>query len=427
MNKVLFLLVSFLCAIMFFAKFFFLVSENSSDFYLLAVIELISIVVLFGWSIFSFITSEKVKKMRPSRTRFSLPVIILATLCITLLVSSFIQTSVTNSLDWDAVALYDARAKFLLDGVKFSEMKSLTSFDFKNGYYYSLYPPFTSILHFGWYRFGIPAPVPVLYSLFLVMFATGIFLMLHPRLGISWSLLATFIVIGQQNLFSTSIIAYSNLPYTLYLSLGILFLHRYLIDKKNWYLGFGIILVMSSQWIRFLEPSWLIVVISFAAISWKSLSLRRTIIPAILLTASCIISYVSWKYFAEVVSQKETIFQTSLLNFLEPVLGIFTGSLLIISIAYLKMWGGTLIIYIGSIIAALNLQDEEAKADLFLVFLIVLSFSMYFFGLYFISFQFEWWPEMGGSLLRSSTFLLPVAVYLLTKATKQIFKNKTKI
>ena len=108
-------------------------------------------------------------------------------------------------------------------------------------------------------------------------------------------------------------------------------------------------------------------------------------------------------------------------------MGIFTGSLLIISIAYLKMWGGTLIIYIGSIIAALNLQDEEAKADLFLVFLIVLSFSMYFFGLYFISFQFEWWPEMGGSLLRSSTFLLPVAVYLLTKATKQIFKNKTKI
>ena len=49
--------------------------------------------------------------------------------------SSFYLNFAKVSIHWDAVALYDARAKFLSGGMKFSDIPSLARYDNLNQYY----------------------------------------------------------------------------------------------------------------------------------------------------------------------------------------------------------------------------------------------------------------------------------------------------
>jgi hypothetical protein len=425
MNKLTFYLATFLSSIILILKCYFIFSERTQHTYAIGVLEVVILIGLLFYSLYLYVTKSKKQNFTIKQSLITKKNLILI-VAITLLISiSFLQTTIKKSLDWDAVALYDARATFMLNGVKFSEMKNLTTFDYKNKYYYSLYPPFTSLLHFSWYNSHIPLPVSVIYSFMLLILAIGLFAVLKPRIGITWSLLVTITTIGQQSLFSTSLIAYSNLPYTLYLAFGILLLHKYLIEKEPWWLYLGAILVASSQWIRFLELSWLAVILSFILANVKIKNINKTIKAPLTLISTCVLSYTSWKYFSEVISEKDVIFQFSILYLLDPVVGIFTGSFLVIFIAFIKMWGSVILVYLSSIIGFFtNLDDENVRADFFLIAIIVISFVMYLAGLYFISFQFDWWVEMGGSMLRSSTFLLPLSIYLIAKTTKSLFKKK---
>jgi len=428
MNKITYFFLLSLSILISAEKVYFFIQEPKYHSSLLGIAELSLMVGLLFWSLYSFLktpptvvkTSDSKSRSKPAAKKV---IAILVGAGLFLGLSSFWHNYTKIALDWDAVALYDARAQFLRGGVKFSEMGSIAKYDYKNGYYYLLYPPFTSFTHYLWYQVGIPLPISLLYTFFLMGMGIGIFLLLQPRLGTTWSLVATLLVLGQQSLFSTSLVAYTNLPYTLYLSLGILTLHRYLIEKKIWWFCLGVVLVSSSQWIRFLEPSWLAVVLAFFLVGvskdWRSYSFK-----SLIMAFYCLLGYVSWKYFTDVISDKEAIFNTSPLYILEPVIGIFTGAFLQMALIYTRMWGSIILIYLGSFLSLLlQLKKPEIKADTFLFLVIFFSFAMYFCGLYFISFQFDWWPEMAGSLLRSSTFLLAPAIYLVVKAVKDVFEQ----
>lgn len=430
MRIVLFFLSSLLISFMLFFKIYFFLAENGINYNYIGAVEIVIYLCLFFIGIFSF-TKEKNQIEKQLRFKFSSIQKIFLFFLTLIIFISISGTIYKESLDWDAIALYDARAKFFADGIQFSKMNELTKFDYKNSYYYSLYPPFTSLVHFFWHSISetiswLP-PVSFLYSLFLILFSLGLFLFFSSLLGVSWALLSVFAVVGGKEIFQTSLVAYSNLPYTLYLCFGILFLHKYLIEKKNWLLSFGVLLISSSQWIRFLEPSWLIVLIAFFVVNLNSLRSKKTIFSVILFLTMCLSSYLSWKYFSDVLSNKPKIFSFSMISILEPIVGIYTGAAVLIFFAYLKMWGVTILTHLAAMVGYfLNFdQNKNKSADLFLITIIVLSIAMYFVGLYFTSFQFEWWTEMGGSMLRSSTYLTPLSVYLLAKKAKELFRKIT--
>lgn len=350
-------------------------------------------------------------------------ILLLVAASVVMLGMSFMQNVQKQALDWDAIALYDARAVFLKSGIAFSQMPQLSQYDYKNGYYYLLYPPFTSLMHYAWHQLSIPLPVNVFYTLCLIALWASLFFLSQPRLGTEWSLFVSFLVVSQRTLFTTSLIAYTNLPYTLCLTIGLFSLYNYLIDDKKWLLYFGAFFLAHSQWVRFLEPSWLPIVIAFSLALIKKKGVKPSLTTLLTVAIPCMLGYLSWRYFVQDISNREVIFNTSLPFLLEPFLGAFTGSLLLMAWAYIKMWGSELVIYGGAILTLFVNSKYNQLAEFFLLGVLFLVFSMYFAGLYFISFQFDWWPEMSGSLLRSSTFLLPPAVYLIVRTIKKIPKQ----
>ncbi|MDQ3008759.1 MAG: hypothetical protein M3Q81_04130, partial [bacterium] len=379
-----FLILLLLSLIMLAEKAFFLFLEPLQRVSLYGTMELLLLILLVLYGSWSFLkvgrTTTNQDVIAPFRlTRTSVGLILLS-LCV--VGSSLVHTMYKKSLDWDAIALYDARAQFLEADTSFSQMTELTKYDSKNGYYYLLYPPFTSITHYLWNQLDTSISVSVLYTLSLAALGLTVFLLLTPRLGYNWSLVATLLTISSESLFNTSLVAYTNLPYTLYLGIGVLVLHKYLIERQTWALCFGAILVAGSQWIRFLEPSWIPVIVAFSIAAYLHLGFKKSYKAVIVLAVINLLAYFSWKYFSDVIANKEVIFSTTPLRFLEPIVGIFTGSFLIIGLAYLRMWGKEIIIYIGACLPLFLLQkNREWKPDLFLQLLIIISFLMYFAGL----------------------------------------------
>jgi hypothetical protein len=380
---------------------------------------------LFGF--FGFFISEKNKKggenfQGNSNDRLIKLRIFIILAIIFVLGFSFFLNWQKKSLDWDAVALYDARAKFLLAGFKFSEMVSLSIYDNKNSYYYLMYPPYTSIAHYFWYRAGFNQPVVLLYSFYLVLFAWGLYTLTKERLGSTWSLIFVILVIANKDIFLSSLNGYTNLPFSIYLTLGILLLANYLKEEKNWQLFYGVFLIGTSQWIRIIEPIWISAIFAYLFLAIKKKNAKLAL-ASFFLIAFCLLEYFSWNYFSIVIAKNPKIFQISVIDFIEALLGFFTGSLIGVFLFFIKKTGISFLINISGILTRFpsNKKDDYNKDLLFLKWVIIINIFIYFWGLYAISILADWWKEMGSSLVRSSSFMLPISTYLILVNIREIF------
>ena len=146
-------------------KLFFFSIEPQYSASILGKLELGSLIALFILGMFAFIKGARLYLQGRTGKRTSkkfdlLNLLLLVSVVFTIGMSLLINLNKT-SLHWDAIALYDARAKFLEGGMKFSDMPTLSKYDNLNKYYYLLYPPYTSIGHFFWRNIGIFSQVPV--------------------------------------------------------------------------------------------------------------------------------------------------------------------------------------------------------------------------------------------------------------------------
>jgi hypothetical protein len=425
MNKLFFVISFGLVGLIVATKILFFFQEPTFAASLQSLVELVILLSVTTYGCLSFFFKKNPAETAPTVTppafwplNFTQKLLIIVIGSV-IFFSSFINLT-KKTLDWDDVALYDARANFMLAGMSLSEMSQLSELDFKNSYYYLLYPPFTSQVHYLWYFSNVPLPISLLYSFFLILLTTGIFALIQPRIGTTPALVMILLTITQPHIFNTTIVAYTNLPYSLYLTLGVLALHTYLTTKVTWQALFGILLVSLSQWIRFLEPTWLAITLAFGvAVLWQ-LPIKRAWPLLLLMAGLGFIEYRTWQFFVYTVARNQTIFETGLLNIFEPVVGVFTGTLVIILVFFCRAWGIPLLIHAAALVSSNKRNDHSQVGDgLFLKLVLLACFSMYFAGLYFISFQVPWWPEMGGSLVRSSTYMLPISLYLLVKEVKE--------
>jgi hypothetical protein len=373
--------------------------DSMGIFGITSVVVLISLLILGSVNYFS----NRIKNNKKISLQF------FSILSLVILAFSFYINTSKNVHMWDSVALYDARAKFMLQGMNFSQMVDLSKYDPQNSYYYVLYPPHTSLLHYYWYRLQIPLPIGVFYSFLLILLMLSIVSLINKRLGLTMTAFLAFVTISNNTIFLSSLSEYTNLPFTLQMFLGSFLLYEYLNDEKKWKLFYGAGLVITTMWIRFLEPLWIGAVLAlFTALYIKKKFSKELLIP-IFIGLYGIIEYLSWQNFVSGFGEITKIVSFSLGRIFEPIIGIFTGSLFSIFIFFVKSWGPILLVHIFAIVIALINRKKMNFLQLFMLFTILIYFS----GLYFVSFQSTWWDKLGDSLVRGSTFMIPISGYII--------------
>ena len=388
------------------------------------VIDILSTFIMFLLLILSFIKGSNRRKMIVlPKGRFNYFVAVVSIFVLLLvLVFVFLFDYHKKSLDWDAVALYDARAKFIQAGLNFSDMQRFSEYDDKNKYYYSLYPPYTSVLHYYWHKFFDTFPVSFLYAIFFLIFTAGILSFGIDYVGFVGAVVFVSLVVSNKNVFSISLLEYTNLPFVVFVTFGSLALFKFIKEKNDYLLFLGFMLIGGSVWIRFLEPVWFFVLMSFSIsiFSDKRYRLRRFVFLFIIGLFYVLIQYFSWSFFQKFVARSASIFELSVLHVLDSFIGFFTGSLFNIFLFFAKSMGVSFFIFT---LVLIGFGRRESREYLFLRLTILLSLLMYFVGMYSMSFIFDWWREMAGSLIRSSAYLVPLSVLLWIYDLKYLLRR----
>ena len=214
-------LISFsIIVFMLIEKYFFYNLEDKYSNSSVGKVELFVLLALFFWGIISFL-KEYIKDQRNKRKIINVKPKIIPTF---LLLLTFLTVSMSFSLNlnkksihWDAIALYDARAKFISNGMKFSEMPSLSKYDNLNKYYYLLYPPYTSISHYFWNQNTLTSLLPVgtFYSILLVFLLIHIYLFVKEHYGSTVASIHFFLTASNSSMFNVVIKEYTNIPFNL--------------------------------------------------------------------------------------------------------------------------------------------------------------------------------------------------------------------
>jgi hypothetical protein len=399
-------------------KWYFFSLEKVYSLSFIARLDLYGLILLFAVGIIAYIfnhrkrTQLRIKKPNPTQA-----VLVLA-IVLTLFYSLFLNIN-KKTLEWDAIALYDARAMMLKAGDKFSDMVKYSKYD-QITYYYLMYPPYTSIAHY--FMNATDVPVGVFYGTYLVVLAVVVYAFIRKYFGTTIALSALLIVILNKDIFMSSILEYTNLPYTVAITLGVCLLFDYLKEDKQWKLIYAVILIATTSWIRFLEPVWLVILICFAiALLIKKISIKN-IFSVLLFAAICMVEYFAWTYFTKsiAVNPNSVGLNTSQLGGM--ILGIFTGNLFEVTKKFIKWMSVPIFMYSLIGVSGLMLIKilKKSPALLFLFLVVPASLTLYIFATYFSSFQGVWWLGLGGSIVRSSAFLLPVTLFNILFLSRKI-------
>ena len=306
---------------------------------------------------------------------------------------------------YDSIALYDARAKYLAAGVKFKDMNKILEFDVINKNYYSVYPPFTSLVHFFWRKWLPNISVSLIYSSFLTILGIVVFMSITSYFPRFLSLLIVFLLLLNPAVYSLSLVEYTNLPFLLFFVIAVLCCLSYLYEKKSYYMYLASFFLSCSVWTRQTEPLWLAVAVAMVVVCLGRLLSRKTIISLLFLFLTPLFTYMSWGLFISKLNDRY-VMSFGLPIFVSALSGIINGNLLNVLILILKAWIAVLPIFILSFFATVT-SENERRMILFLKLIEALSMFIYIGGIYLFSFQSYWWTGVvNDSLMRSSISLL---------------------
>lgn len=321
---------------------------------------------------------------------------VLAIFAYTLLVNSFWPIS-----DWDALALYDFRAKvFLID-------KNLIHATLSNGYFTG-YPLLTSLAHLFVYQTGINNPKSI-YSLFYLSFIVIFYYSLKRCIGENKAIFFTVVLALVPEILSNATIAYTNLAYTVYLCSGTFYLYNWTKNNQNSSLFLSAILVGLSSWVRSAEPFWIVpvAVVSFCIIrnrNWKNFILYLLIFLTINLP---------WRYFVSYISgMAAPISAGSGMVYLDILKGITLDKIRpIISFLYenvFSTWGLTFFVFI--LVSVKSMFWIKPNENVFL-YITLLFFLLLIAGTFLFSIGYPGWQDIPDSARRMSIFFLPLMLY----------------
>ena len=180
----------------------------------------------------------------------------------TLVLISVIQNLFWPITDWDAMALYDFRARIVAETGSFSLGREL-------GYFFQ-YPPFTSLLHTSTYLLGFQR-AKIWYSFLYGSFLLVFFALSRKQTNLLLSLFGTLALAVNPMISGNAIVAYTNLSYTMFLGLGVIYLWQWFSSRDLNSVVLGSAFVAASCWVRSSEPFWLVGVLLLVGIIVSSI------------------------------------------------------------------------------------------------------------------------------------------------------------
>ncbi|HPJ17014.1 MAG TPA: hypothetical protein PK639_02130 [Candidatus Woesebacteria bacterium] len=381
-------------------------------------IEIILLLFIFLWFLKDIFKNESNYKININR--FGIGIIVM--LCLIIIISLVHNLKKQIITGYDSIALYDARARFMLTGKSFKEIVNIAPYDFLHKDYYASYPPFTSVLHLIVYVSKINIMPGFIYSVFLIMLALA-FLVFYKRMkNVNVLFFLSFITISNPLVFSLSLVEYTNLPYLLYLFVGTILLYEYIKENKSWQLMMSLICLTGSFWIRFTEPIGLLIYLCFIVISL--LTRRKIKLTELIGLLVVIISYLSWKIYITKIFTGSIVFGNISSIISEIILGFTNGKFISVLVFTTKGWIVWLMIYFVMFFCIR--KDLKIANYLFITLVFLTVIGMYYLGIYLFSIEHYWWRDMAhDSILRSSLFLFPTSLYILgDKLVENFLKNK---
>lgn len=324
---------------------------------------------------------------------------------IILLVSAFITNLYWPVQDWDALTLYDFRGRFfyLHHGI------DRALYEFEPNYYLA-YPFFTSLVHTWYYVLGSFRPVTfyaILFGAFLLSFYYSLSKRTTPILGAIGTLLLT----STYDFYLHSMIAYTNLPYVIYLSLAIFYAMNTISEYS---LGATIIsglLIGMSTWIRSDDPFWIIPLILIVYSSIKHRRFMGLFVFGLTL--------LSWRIPWSIYKSTQLAFYTStpstypsvvdaLLTFSHTWLSHLIKVSVFLYEKIIVLYKDYLLFFVFSCYITFM---SKIKSTWPIKITIALSLIILYGGTYALSFIYPKWDLVGSSVQRMMLFMIPLIIY----------------
>lgn len=336
--------------------------------------------------------AENFKKLRPLFIILSLG--ILASLLYNFIISVYWPIG-----DWDAIALYDFRAKVFLHS------SNLASAIKSSGYFLG-YPLLTSLAHTFIYQLGGENP-KIIYFLFYLSFIIVFFGFSRRFVNRETSILTTLLLSTQIQIFSHASIAYTNLPFTIYFSLSAFYLYVWIRQQKCSLLILSALLLGLSSWARSSEPFWLVNLAIVFIYSVKN----KKLLYAVLYPLIFMFFYQIWKsYEAHFVS---TIYSNPV-SLVKGSLSVFFTNLSlerfreVLNFIFKYSVGGwnSLVLLLG---ASVSLGFRYKIRRDFLIILLGYILLLIF-GTYVFSIIYPGWINIPDSARRMSMVFIPIII-----------------
>lgn len=301
--------------------------------------------------------------------------------------------------DWDAITLYDFRAKVVYITHNFQPLIE----QYSN--YYFAYPMFTSLSNAYFYFFGYANPM-AFYGANFLFFAIIFYSRLRSKLGFVAAAFFTALISYTFPIFSHSLIAYANLPYTTFLVAGYLYLFTWVTEgKSNWF-WIGCLLLGISIWNRDAEPFWVSALLLVAIQSYRLKNFK--FIGYFI--ANVVFFMAPWAWYKGLVVPDTT--STHALSLTHSILTL-TSKHLVNMVVYLfryfvEPYMLMHAIFIISLI--IFIQNRNYKAWPVLV-VIVSNYLIVLAGTGYLSLTYSKWLNVGGSLERMVLFFIPLSIF----------------
>lgn len=320
---------------------------------------------------------------------------------------TFMENYVWPITSWDSLALYDFRARVIANRGNMLEGLEL-------GYFFQ-YPPYTSFLHVFGYIVGTHR-VKIVYSFIYLSLLIGFYSLLRRRQSRLLSLVGTLSLAVDRFILGHSILAYTNLSYVVFLSLGLLYLVFWLNKPKKQDLLIGTLLVAFSTWIRASDPFWYLIIFIFL---FGIAKYKKFIVDSIFSLMLVLGVYKFWDTFVGNIKISTTGGSREQ-KYLEALSG---GKVMIIGLIHqsteiIFYFVRNMRITIGYLlpVALLSLfydWKNKNKFNLYLFLFILLSLLIIIGGIVIFSLFYETWNQIDDSLQRLSMPLIPLIIFAI--------------
>lgn len=325
-----------------------------------------------------------------------------------LILSAFARAFYWPVYYWDALALYDYRARIFTAAEGIAKSSEISSLPLHS------YPPMTSLAHTFVYLLGGNLANPqFIYPLFYLAFIGTFYFSLKKYCQRGVSLFMTLFLASIPMFVEFAANAYTNLPYAFYFSIGTIYLYRFFKEEKIYLLLISSILIGLSGWTR--SPTEQFFVVNLMVLILWCFTKRKFLLSPLIFASIFSLLAMPWRvYVSHVLHLDATAREVTdalnagLTKMIDPekfitVLFLLWGSIKNVS-------GIVILLVLISII----IFPRKSRKNIYLLIILIFNVLVFIGGSYAFSLS---WPDWKDSITNSSNRLSmifsPVALYYL--------------